>query len=239
MQAAAKTAATINSPQTWVPTSAQLPRKSSPLHTGDGVDDGEEQRASLEWHRHEEDDDDEEEVAVGEALLSMSTARSSEFIIMPSSSSRAHPSTLLYLASTTTGTPCTRVGLRSVRHFQWQKVLSSRAVALLAWKQLASWAGCAMGERAGSAQDWWISKSKSQVGITVIKDVRVKLVAPQDSSKSSRRIEASLFSGPGIDNVAAEVTLSLDNNLPMEADLYDPAFGSCQHVLRDGSISAR
>lgn len=51
----------------------------------------------------------------------------------------------------------------------------------------------------------------SKVGVTVVKNVRVKSVAPQ---------------GAGTEDVASRATLTLENGQTLEADLYIPATGS-------------
>lgn len=50
-----------------------------------------------------------------------------------------------------------------------------------------------------------------QVGVTVVKNARVKTVSPEEA---------------GIDNVATKATVTLENGETLEADLYIPAFGT-------------
>jgi NADH dehydrogenase FAD-containing subunit len=62
----------------------------------------------------------------------------------------------------------------------------------------------------------------AKVGVTVVKNARVKNVSPQGSTDQ----EGGTSGGPGIDDVAAKATLSLDNGSTINADLYIPAFGT-------------
>jgi NADH dehydrogenase FAD-containing subunit len=61
----------------------------------------------------------------------------------------------------------------------------------------------------------------AKVGVTVIKNTRVKHVAAQGS-----QAQEGTGHGTGIDDVAGKATLSLDNGSSMDADIYIPAFGT-------------
>ncbi|KAF2824065.1 FAD/NAD(P)-binding domain-containing protein [Ophiobolus disseminans] len=61
----------------------------------------------------------------------------------------------------------------------------------------------------------------AKVGVTIIKNARVKNVAQQGIQE-----ELGTSHGPGIDDVAAKATLSLDNDTVIDADLYIPSFGT-------------
>ncbi|KAF2126307.1 putative AMID-like mitochondrial oxidoreductase [Dothidotthia symphoricarpi CBS 119687] len=66
----------------------------------------------------------------------------------------------------------------------------------------------------------------AQVGVTVVKKARVKSAAPQGRQAPAHDEQFDTSHGPGIDDVAAKATLSLDNGTTIDADLYVPAFGS-------------
>jgi NADH dehydrogenase FAD-containing subunit len=68
----------------------------------------------------------------------------------------------------------------------------------------------------------------AKVGVTVVKNARVKNVAPHDTPTPGQGQDQHFdpAHGPGVDDVAAKATLSLDNGSSLEADLYIPAFGT-------------
>jgi NADH dehydrogenase FAD-containing subunit len=65
----------------------------------------------------------------------------------------------------------------------------------------------------------------AKVGVTVVKNVRVKDVKAQGSHAATQNENANTSSGHGTDDVAAKASLSLDNDTTLETDLYIPAFG--------------
>ncbi|KAJ4320231.1 hypothetical protein N0V94_003495 [Neodidymelliopsis sp. IMI 364377] len=64
----------------------------------------------------------------------------------------------------------------------------------------------------------------AKVGVTVVKNVRVKDVKPRGSRAATEDENTNTSSGPGTDDVAAKASLSLDNGATLETDLYVPAF---------------
>ncbi|KAF2867540.1 putative AMID-like mitochondrial oxidoreductase [Massariosphaeria phaeospora] len=79
----------------------------------------------------------------------------------------------------------------------------------------------------------------AKVGVTVVKDARVKDVARQGSrAPADDAQQAGTSHGPGIDDVAAKATLSLDNGTVIDADVYIPAFGARPNTafVTDGSL---
>lgn len=78
----------------------------------------------------------------------------------------------------------------------------------------------------------------AELGVTVVKNVRVKKVARQGDQTSADKQQGGTSHGPGIDDVAAKATLSLDNATTIEADLYIPAFGTRPNTsfIKDPSI---
>lgn len=66
----------------------------------------------------------------------------------------------------------------------------------------------------------------ASVGVTVMKNTRVKDVVAQGSQAHDQDRDFGTSQGPGIDDVAAKATLTLDNGTTVNVDLYIPAFGT-------------